>query len=135
MYVTEIMTPAPVVCAPTDKADYAAKLMLNHNIGEIPVCDGPKIVGVVTDRDITVRATATGKNPGDIEISTLMTRPVYTAGEFDDVDHAVDLMDRKHIRRLPVIDRGGRLVGMLSRTDLGRQAEIKSNQYIAVPAP
>jgi len=135
MYVTEIMTPAPVVCAPGDKADYAAKLMLNHEIGEIPVCDGAKIVGVVTDRDIAVRGTATGKNPGDLEVRALMTQPVYTANEFDQIDRAVDLMDRKHVRRLPVVDRNGRLVGMLSRTDLVRQMEIISNQFVATPAP
>src|SRR6266542_808421 len=62
MYVTEIMTPAPVTCAPGDKADYAAKLMLSHNCGEIPVCDGPRIIGVVTDRDIAIRAVA-GEEP------------------------------------------------------------------------
>ena len=135
MYVTEIMTPAPVVCAPGDKADYAAKLMRNHNVGEIPVCDGPKIIGVVTDRDITVRGTATGENPADIEVRLLMSQPVYTAGEFDQVDHAIDVMERKHLRRLPVVDRNGRLVGILSRTDLPRQLEILSNQFVATPAP
>ncbi len=135
MYVTEIMTPAPVVCAPDDKADYAAKLMLNHNIGEVPVCDGPKLLGVVTDRDITVRATATGKNPGDIEVRTLMTQPVYTAHEFDPIEKAADLMESKHVRRLPVIDQNGRLVGILSRTDLVREGEIKSQQFVPVPAP
>ncbi|HEV2720551.1 MAG TPA: CBS domain-containing protein, partial [Thermoanaerobaculia bacterium] len=124
MYVTEIMTPAPVVCSPDDKADYAAKLMLNHNIGEIPVCDGPKLLGVVTDRDITVRGTATGKSPGDIEVRTLMTHTVYTANEFDQVEKAADLMESKHVRRLPVVDRNGRLVGILSRTDLVREGEI-----------
>ena len=121
MYVTEIMTPAPVVCTPDDKADYAAKLMLTHNIGDIPVCDGPKVIGIVTDRDITVRGTSTGKSPADIEVRTLMSHPVYTAGEFDQVEHAVDVMERQHLRRLPVVDRNGRLVGILSRTDLARQ--------------
>jgi len=130
MYVTEIMTPAPIVCAPGDTADYAAKLMLDHNVGELPVCDGAKVIGVVTDRDITVRGTATGKSPADLEVRALMTQPVYTAGEFDPVERAAGLMERKHLRRLPVVDRNGRLVGMLSRTDLAREGEIKRQHFV-----
>jgi CBS domain-containing protein len=129
MFVTEIMTPAPIVCAPDDTADYAAKLMLNHNVGEIPVCDGAKVIGVVTDRDITVRGTATGKSPADLEVRALMTQPVYTAGELDPVERAADLMERKHVRRLPVVDRNGRLVGILSQTDLAREGEIKRQHF------
>ena len=134
MYVTEIMTPAPIVCSPNDKADYAAKLMLKHNIGELLVCDGPKLIGVVTDRDITVRGTATGKNPGDVEVRSLMTKPVLTVREFDAVDRAADLMTRQHLRRLPVIDQNGRLIGILSRTDLEREGELKAQQFLALPA-
>jgi len=131
MYVTEIMTPAPIVCTPDDTADYAAKLMLNHNVGELPVCDGAKVIGVVTDRDITVRGTATGKNPGDLEVRALMTQPVYTAGEFDPVERAAGVMERKHLRRLPVVDRNGRLVGILSQTDLTREGVIKRQHFMA----
>lgn len=121
MFVREIMTPMPIVCGPEDSADYAAKLMLNHNVGEIPVCDGATVVGVVTDRDITVRCTATGKNPGHIEVRAVMTQPVYVAGEFDLVERAAGLMEREHVRRLPVVDRAGRLIGIISQTDLARQ--------------
>jgi CBS domain-containing protein len=135
MYVTEIMTPAPVTCGPDDKLDYAAKLMLNHDCGEIPVVDGPKVIGVITDRDITIRAVASGKDPHDVEVRSLMTQPVYTTGEFDSIERATDLMDRKHIRRLPVVDRNGRLVGILSKTDLVRQVNVPSEEFVAVPAP
>lgn len=135
MYVTEIMTPAPITCTPDDKADYAAKLMLVHDCGEIPVCDGPKVIGVITDRDITVRAVAKGKNPADVEVRSLMTQPVYTASQFDPLDKATELMDQKHIRRLPVIDRNGRLVGILSQTDIARFAKAREGEFIAVPAP
>jgi CBS domain-containing protein len=120
MFVREIMTPMPIVCGPDDTADYAAKLMLNHNVGEIPVCDGAKVIGVVTDRDIAVRGTATGKNPRDIEVRALMTRPVFIAGEFDLVELAAGLMEREHVRRLPVVDRAGRLIGIVSQSDFGR---------------
>lgn len=131
MYVAQIMTRLPIVCTPGDHADYAAKLMLDHNVGELPVCDGPNVVGIVTDRDITVRGTARGFRPMDIEVRELMTQPVYTANEFDLVERATALMERRHIRRVPVVDRNGRLVGILSQTDLVRQVRLPK----LLPAP
>jgi len=130
MYVREIMTPAPIVCGPNDTVDYAAKLMLNHNVGEIPVCDGAIVIGVVTDRDITVRATATGKSPTQIEVRALMTQPVYTAGEFDLIERAAELMEAQHIRRVPVVDRNWRLVGILSQTDLARNGHDRPRRLL-----
>ena len=64
-----------------------------------------------------------------------MTQPVYTDAVELAVDKAVDLMERKHVRRLPVIDRNGRLVGIVSQTDLARQANVPAEEYVAVPAP
>jgi len=134
MYVREIMTPAPIVCGPHDTVDYAAKLMLNHNVGEIPVCDGAIVIGVVTDRDITVRATATGKSPMEIEVRALMTQPVYTAGEFDLIERAAELMEAQHVRRVPVVDRNWRLVGILSQTDLARNGHDRPRKLLPASA-
>jgi CBS domain-containing protein len=122
MLIKEAMTPSPVCCKPGDKLDTVAKLMLEHDCGEIPVCDGSQIVGVITDRDIVCRAVAADKLPAAIAASEVMTRNVYTIVEDDEIDAALDLMDQMVIHRLPVVDDSGKLVGIVSEADLMAKA-------------
>ena len=117
MRVGEIMTEAPACCTPDTKLDAVARLMLDHDCGEIPVCDGAKLVGVVTDRDIACRAFTGATNPLDIPAKDIMTPHPYAVVEETDLDIAVEVMARHQIRRLPVT-RHGKVVGIVSESDL-----------------
>lgn len=118
MLVKDVMTKAPTCCRPEDKLDSVAMLMLEQDCGEIPVWDGTRLVGVITDRDITCRAVSMGRNPGTQPVSEVMTKSVFTVQPENDLDSALALMETKQIRRVPVLDKAGRLVGIVSLADL-----------------
>ena len=117
MKIRDIMTEAPACCAPDTKLEDVTKLMLLHNCGEIPVIENDHLVGVVTDRDIACRGFAAGKNPLDVPARTIMTPNPHTVAGDADLDVALVLMEKFHVRRLPVLQ-GGNLVGIVSQTDL-----------------
>ena len=103
----------------------AANLMKEHNIGSIPVCDGNKIVGIVTDRDIVLRGVAEGNDQTSITCGEIMS-PDLAVGTIDmDVRVAAEIMANRQIRRLPVVD-NGRLVGMVSLGDLATEPKFTS---------
>jgi CBS domain-containing protein len=118
MQVKEVMTRSPICCGPTDTIDEVAKLMRDHDCGVIPVIAGTKIVGVITDRDITCRAVAAGSVPFAIPVKDVMTKTVYTVRENDNVQAAIDLMEEKQVRRLPVVNDQNAIVGVVAPSDL-----------------
>ena len=118
MLIKDMMTKAPACCKPSDTLDQVAKLMRDRDCGEIPVCDGTKIVGVITDRDITIRAVASGKTPMAVPVSEVMTHNVSTIREDEKLDKALALMEDELVRRLPVVDETGKIVGIVSQADL-----------------
>jgi len=124
MLIKEVMTASPTCCQPGDKLDSVARLMLDRDCGEIPVCDGARLVGVITDRDIVCRAIAVGKSPVAVPVSDVMTSDVYTIGQDDELEDALELMETKLVRRLPVVDFNGRIVGIVSEADLVAKAPI-----------
>lgn len=118
MLIREVMTTNPACCKPTDTLDTVAQLMLEHDCGEIPVCENNRLVGVITDRDITLRAVAAGKAPMSLAASEVMTRNVYSVYDNDKLETAFAIMSEKLVRRLPVIDANGAIIGILSQADL-----------------
>jgi CBS domain-containing protein len=96
--------------------------MLNEDAGSMPVSDGDRIVGMVTDRDIAVRGVAQGYGP-DTPISQIMTEDVVSAREDDDVEEIATKMSRAQVRRIPVLDSNDRLCGIVSLGDLSREAD------------
>jgi CBS domain-containing protein len=118
MLINDVMTRYPAYSRPDDNLETVAKLMLERDCGIIPVCQGRKVVGVITDRDITCRSVAAGRIPTDVPVSELMTSPVYCVHDHDDVQAAVDLMEEKQVRRLPVLDENDDLVGIVAPSDL-----------------
>ncbi len=118
MIVKDVMTLSPICCKPDDRLDEVAKLMLDHGCGVIPVCDATKVVGIVTDRDITCRAVAKGSIPSAVAVSEVMTRPVYTIRQDEDVQSAIELLEAKQVRRLPVVDDDDNVVGIIAPSDL-----------------
>jgi CBS domain-containing protein len=119
--VGDAMTPQPVSVTPSDSLQYAARLMDELNVGALPVCEGGELVGIVTDRDITVRATAAGLSPMTTAIDLVMTERVRTCSTEHSTAEALALMSTVQIRRLAVLDGGQRLVGMVSLGDIAEQ--------------
>lgn len=125
MNVKEIMTKNPTTCLPTAKLSEVAKLMAEHSCGEIPVVksrEEPELVGVITDRDICCRAVATGKNPGQVSASEVMSSPVFSVTADQDITKSCKTFSDKEVRRLPVVDKKNHIIGILSLADLAEKA-------------
>ncbi|MEO8034543.1 MAG: CBS domain-containing protein [Acidobacteriota bacterium] len=118
MLIKDVMTFSPVCCQPADKLNHVAAMMVKNDCGFIPICEGPKLVGVITDRDITCRAVSSGKLPADVPVGSVMTKPVFTVRQDQDVEAAIELMEKQQIRRLPVVDDDGKVVGIVAPSDL-----------------
>lgn len=118
MKLKDIMTQTVVHIHPQESAAVAARLLANHNIGVLPVCDGNgTLCGVVTDRDLVIRCMATGHLPESTKVKDVMTARIVSASPQMDVAVAAYLMGREQVRRLPVVE-NGRLCGMVSVGDL-----------------
>jgi CBS domain-containing protein len=128
MVLADVMTRDVKVIQPDRSICEAAQLMDQLNVGSIPVCNGEKLVGVITDRDITVRATAAGRDPQATRVADVMTNQVRWCQSSQNIDDAVQLMGQAQIRRLPVVNDDMRLVGIVSLGDLatedGKRAEV-----------
>ena len=118
MKLRDLMTRGVEVVDPHDGLPEAAMKMRSLDVGSVPVCDGERLVGMLTDRDITVRAVAEGRDLSTTLVDDVMTREVVYATEDQEVDEAARLMADRQVRRLPVIDRHDRLVGIVSLGDL-----------------
>ena len=118
MNVSEIMTTNVATAEPDSTLEEVATMMKDENVGAIPVVDGDELVGIVTDRDIVVRCIAEGKDPSECEAEEIVSQDLETVSPDDDVRRAAEIMQRKQIRRLPVCDEDGKLVGMLSLGDI-----------------
>lgn len=122
MKVSEIMTRDVKTVRPDSTAQEAASFMLREDAGSMPVSDGDRLIGMITDRDIAVRGVAKGYGP-DTPVRELMTDEIICAREDDDVEDVASKMSDAQIRRMPVIDDNERLCGMVSLGDLAREAD------------
>ena len=118
MKVNEIITHDPQVIRPETALIEAAQKMKSLDIGMLPVCDGDRLVGVITDRDIAVRGVAQGYDPKTARVQEVMTPEVIYCFDHEDVKEAAKKMEEKQVRRLPVLNREKRLVGIVSLGDL-----------------
>jgi CBS domain-containing protein/uncharacterized protein YjbJ (UPF0337 family) len=121
MKVSQVMTPDPACCLPQDSVDIAARLMRIQDVGMIPVVEGetvPKLVGVLTDRDLAVMVVAAGREPRKTKVSEVMTRNVVACNENDQVEKALDSMKSHQIRRIPVLSQENGVVGVVSQSDI-----------------
>lgn len=121
MKVKELMTKAPSCATPDMTLDKVAKIMVDENVGSVPVVenkDSGKIVGMVTDRDITVRAVARAKNPLMMSARDVMSTDVITAKVDDDAQDVANLMEKNQIRRIPVLDEHGEVCGIVAQADI-----------------
>lgn len=114
----DIMTTHVDVIAPDALAEDAATKMKGLNVGAIPVCDGEKLVGMITDRDLVLRVMAEHRDPKKSRVSEAMSSDILFCYEDDDVEKASRMMSQKQIRRLPILSTGKKLVGIVSLGDL-----------------
>ena len=120
MKISEVMTTGVETVSADQTAREAASFMLRADAGSNPVCDGDKVIGMITDRDIAVRGVAQGRGP-DTPVRDLMSDGIICAHEDDNIDDVAKRMSDKQIRRLPVLDSDQRLVGIVSLGDLARE--------------
>jgi CBS domain-containing protein len=120
--VAQVMTRGVRSMSPTDTLQFAARAMDELDVGSLPVCDGGHVVGMVTDRDITVRGVAQGLPVETTPLSEVMSEGVEYCFEDETIDDATEQMQSAQIRRLPVLDRQKRLVGMLALGDVAAKA-------------
>ncbi|MGK9167910.1 CBS domain-containing protein [Inquilinus limosus] len=112
------MTSDVAVVGPQDSIRRAAQMMEKLDVGSLPVCDGKRLVGMITDRDITVRAVAAGRDPDNTIVADAMSGDVCWCWEDDDAQEVSELMGEAQIRRMPVLDADKQLIGMVSLGDL-----------------
>ena len=118
MRVRDVMTRGPECTYPDATVREAAIRMQALDVGSLPVCDNDRLIGMVTDRDLTVRTTAAGADPNNARVRDAMTPGVHYCFEDQDVAEAARMMKDKQIRRLPILDRSKRMVGIVSLADL-----------------
>ncbi|HET7793517.1 MAG TPA: CBS domain-containing protein [Rhizobacter sp.] len=129
--IAEVLTRHVVVVRPEESLQRAAELMGKLNVGALPVYDGLALVGIVTDRDITVRATAFNLPPDSTRVGEVMTPQTHFCRVDDDVDDVLKQMGEAQVRRLPVLDRDGEIVGIVTLGDLAtRQAAQHTDEAL-----
>ena len=121
MKISELMTTDVETIGADQTAREAASFMLRAEAGSIPVCEGDKVIGIITDRDIAVRGVAQGRGP-ETPVRDLMSDGIICAREDDDVEDVARRMSQEQVRRLPVLDADDRLCGIVSLGDLARES-------------
>ena len=117
-HVRDIMTPDPACVTERDTIREVARIMAREDTGIVPVVDGKKIIGMITDRDIVVRLVAEGKDPSNAHVNEAMTKNVRAVKETDSVNDAINVMSSSQVRRVPVVNDRNEIVGIVSMKDL-----------------
>jgi CBS domain-containing protein len=123
--IRELMTVKPRTVKAGDSVVEAAKLMKGEDAGVAPIVDGDRLVGIVTDRDIAIRVVAEGRDPQSTKVEEVASQNVVTVDPRQDLDEALRLMATHQLRRLPVVEEDGKLVGIVAQADVARHAGAK----------
>ncbi|MCM2305651.1 MAG: CBS domain-containing protein [Elusimicrobia bacterium] len=129
MKVRELMTKDPLACTPETGLRDVAKMMCEGDCGEIPVVESKtsaKPVGVITDRDITCRAVARGRNPLELTAADCMSSPAVTVTPETSLEDCCKVLEKHQIRRVPVVDKQGRCCGMVAQADIARRGPAEA---------
>ena len=121
--VRDAMTTNPCTIDADKDVAYAAKMMKDENVGVAPIVEGEKLVGVLTDRDIAVKVVAEGKDPQSTKARDIASKDVITIDPQQDLDEALRMMATHQVRRLPVVEEDGKIVGILAQADVALQSD------------
>jgi CBS domain-containing protein len=124
--VRDVMTAGPVCVTPDTPVSVVAEVMDSDNIGSVPVVENDRLTGVITDRDIVVRAIAQGKDPRGMPVREIYSRDVIAVTPDDKLKDVVSIMADNQIRRIPVVDQENHLVGVISQADIALEAKEKT---------
>jgi CBS domain-containing protein len=123
--IRDAMTANPRAVTSSTSVAEAAQLMKSEDVGSLPVTDGDRLVGMVTDRDIVLRVVAEGKDVQSATVGEVASRELVTIDPQQNLDEALRLMAQHQVRRLPVVEEDGRLVGILAQADVAQQGDDK----------
>ena len=121
--IRDIMTSNPSTVEPDKTVVDAARIMKQEDAGVVPVTENGRLTGMVTDRDIAIRVVAEGKDPQSTTVREVASKDLVTIDPQQDLDEALRLMAKHQVRRLPVVEEDGRLVGVVAQADVARQAD------------
>ena len=121
--IRDVMTSNPCTIDADKTVAYAAKMMREEDVGLAPIVEGDKLVGMLTDRDITTRVVAEGKDPNAVKVREVASSELVTVNPQQDLDEALRMMAKHQVRRLPVVEEDGRLVGVVAQADVAREAD------------
>ena len=122
----EVMTKNPVCCLPNDMAAKVAKSMKRKNVGSIPVIENEKtrkLVGIVTDRDLALKIVAKELDAKSTKVEAVMTRKVVTCRAEDDLQKALDAMSEHQLRRIPIVDKDNKILGIITQADVATRID------------
>ncbi len=125
MLVKDVMAKDLSFCTPEETVKEAAKLMKSADVGAIPVVQDKssrKLVGILTDRDIVIALVAEGKDPGTTTVGSIMSRDPVSTGPDEELDRSAQLMQEKQVRRVPVVDEQGAIVGIVAQADIAQES-------------
>jgi len=123
--VHEIMTPNPCAIDADKPVAYAAKMMKDENVGLAPIVEGERLIGMLTDRDIVTQVVAESRDPQSVTVREVASTNLVTIDPQQSLDEALRLMASNQVRRLPVVEEDGRLVGVVAQADVAREAKEK----------
>lgn len=120
MTCSEVMTPSPTCCAPDQTVVEAAELMQREDVGLVPIVAGnsTKLIGVLTDRDIVLKIVASGRDPRGTAVSEVMTSDPVACMPHESIEAVMELMASRQVRRIPIVDKDGALIGIVSQADI-----------------
>jgi CBS domain-containing protein len=120
--IRDVMTSNPTTCEPSTTVVEAAKVMASEDVGPVPVVEGGRLVGLVTDRDLVIRVIAEGRDPNSTTLGEIATSDLVTVQPDTDLEEATRLMSQHQVRRLPVVE-NSRLIGIVAQADVARTLE------------
>jgi CBS domain-containing protein len=121
--VRDVMTPNPASVSEKDSIKRVAEIMKREDAGVVPVVDGRKVIGMITDRDIVVRLIAEGKDPSNAKVNEAMSKQVRSVKEETPINEVLQLMSREQIRRVPVTNNNNELIGIVSIGDIASDSK------------
>jgi len=121
--IRDVMTSDPCTIDAEKPVAYAAKMMRDEDVGLAPIVEGDKLIGMLTDRDIAIRVVAEGKDPNQVTVREVASKQVVTIDPQQDLDEALRIMAKHQVRRLPVVEEDGRLVGVVAQADVARKGD------------
>jgi CBS domain-containing protein len=121
--IKDVMTSNPCSIDADKSVAYAAKMLRDENVGVAPIVEREKLIGMLTDRDIAIRVVAEGRDPAQVTVRDVASKQVVTIDPQQDLDEALRIMAKHKVRRLPVVEEDGKLVGVVAQADVAREGD------------